>query len=47
MDIQRTILLMIFVMSGFFLFEAWQKENRPPAPPPGGYGMMTRTGFAG
>ena len=33
MDIQRTILLMIFVMSGFFLFEAWQKEQHP-APPP-------------
>jgi YidC/Oxa1 family membrane protein insertase len=33
MDIQRTILLAIFLMSGFFLFEAWQKDQRPPPPP--------------
>lgn len=33
MDFQRLILFVIFAMSGVFLFQAWQKENAPPAPP--------------
>ena len=33
MDFQRLILFVIFSMSGVFLFQAWQKENAPPAPP--------------
>ena len=32
MDFQRLILFVIFSMSGVFLFQAWQKENAPPAP---------------
>lgn len=32
MDFQRLILFVIFAMSGVFLFQAWQKENAPPAP---------------
>ena len=32
MDFQRLILLVIFSMSGVFLFQAWQKENAPPKP---------------
>jgi YidC/Oxa1 family membrane protein insertase len=30
MDTQRMILLVIFLLSGFFLFEKWQAEHRPP-----------------
>lgn len=30
MDIQRLILFMVFSMSLLFLWEAWQKEQRPP-----------------
>jgi len=33
MDIQRTILLIIFGMSLVFLWDAWQRHQRPPAPP--------------
>jgi YidC/Oxa1 family membrane protein insertase len=33
MDTQRLILFVIFSFSALFLWEAWQKENRPPAPP--------------
>lgn len=33
MDFQRLVLLVIFFMSGLFLFQAWQKENAPPPPP--------------
>jgi YidC/Oxa1 family membrane protein insertase len=33
MDFQRSLLLGIFVLSGFFLFQAWQKENVPIKPP--------------
>ena len=33
MDFQRLVLFVIFSMSGVFLFQAWQKENAPPAPP--------------
>ncbi len=33
MDFQRLILFVIFSMSGVFLFQAWQKENAPPAAP--------------
>ncbi len=33
MDFQRLLLFVIFSMSGVFLFQAWQKENAPPAPP--------------
>ena len=32
MDFQRLLLLIIFFMSGLFLFQAWQKENAPPPP---------------
>ena len=32
MDFQRLVLFVIFSMSGVFLFQAWQKENAPPAP---------------
>ncbi len=32
MDTQRLILFVIFSMSALFLWEAWQKEQRPPAP---------------
>ena len=32
MDFQRLILLVIFSMSGVYLFQAWQKENAPPKP---------------
>ena len=32
MDFQRLILLVIFSMSGVFLFQAWQKENAPLKP---------------
>ena len=34
MDTQRLILFVIFSMSAFFLWEAWQREHAPPAPPP-------------
>jgi YidC/Oxa1 family membrane protein insertase len=34
MDTQRLILFVIFSFSALFLWEAWQKHNRPPAPPP-------------
>ncbi len=30
MDTQRMILVVIFLLSGFFLFEKWQAEHRPP-----------------
>jgi YidC/Oxa1 family membrane protein insertase len=33
MDTQRLILFIIFSMSALFLWEAWQKSTRPPAPP--------------
>ncbi|MFN3630925.1 MAG: membrane protein insertase YidC [Casimicrobiaceae bacterium] len=33
MDFQRLVLLVIFFMSGLFLFQAWQRENAPPSPP--------------
>jgi YidC/Oxa1 family membrane protein insertase len=33
MDTQRLILFVIFSMSALFLWEAWQKEHRPPVPP--------------
>ncbi len=33
MDTQRLILFVIFSMSALFLWEAWQKEQRPPVPP--------------
>ena len=33
MDTQRLIALIVFSASGFFLWEAWQKHNNPPAPP--------------
>jgi len=32
MDTQRLILFVIFSFSALLLWEAWQKENRPPAP---------------
>lgn len=32
MDTQRLILAMIFFFSMFMLFEAWQRESRPPQP---------------
>jgi YidC/Oxa1 family membrane protein insertase len=32
MDTQRLILAIIFFFSLFMLFEAWQREHRPPAP---------------
>jgi YidC/Oxa1 family membrane protein insertase len=34
MDIQRVILWVIFFSSAFFLWNAWQQEHAPPAPPP-------------
>lgn len=34
MDTQRIIALVVFSASSLFLWEAWQKHNRPPAPPP-------------
>jgi YidC/Oxa1 family membrane protein insertase len=34
MDTQRLILFIIFSFSLLMLWEAWQKETRPPAPPP-------------
>ncbi len=34
MDTQRLILFVIFSFSALFLWEAWQREHRPPAPPP-------------
>ena len=34
MDTQRLVLFMLFVFSTFFLIEAWQKDQRPPAPVP-------------
>jgi len=33
MDTQRLILFVIFSVSALFLWEAWQKEHRPPAAP--------------
>ncbi len=33
MDTQRLILFVIFSFSALFLWEAWQKEHRPPPPP--------------
>jgi len=33
MDTQRLILFLIFSFSALFLWEAWQKEQRPPPPP--------------
>jgi YidC/Oxa1 family membrane protein insertase len=33
MDTQRIILLIIFSFSVLMLWEAWQREHRPPAPP--------------
>ena len=33
MDTQRLILFVIFAFSTLLLWEAWQKESRPPAPP--------------
>src|SRR5512140_1564604 len=33
MDTQRLILFVIFSFSALFLWEAWQREHRPPAPP--------------
>ncbi|MBK7792871.1 MAG: membrane protein insertase YidC [Betaproteobacteria bacterium] len=33
MDTQRLILFVIFSFSALFLWEAWQRENRPPPPP--------------
>ena len=33
MDTQRLFLLVIFLTSGFFLFQAWEREHRPPLPP--------------
>jgi YidC/Oxa1 family membrane protein insertase len=32
MDTQRLLLFVIFLFSGFFLWEAWQKEHAPPPP---------------
>jgi len=32
MDTQRLILFVIFSFSALFLWEAWQRENRPPPP---------------
>src|SRR5690349_4291192 len=32
MDTQRLILFVIFSFSALFLWEAWQREHRPPAP---------------
>ena len=32
MDTQRLILFVIFSFSALFLWEAWQRENRPPVP---------------
>ena len=32
MDTQRLILFVVFSFSAFLLWEAWQKESRPPAP---------------
>ncbi len=32
MDIQRLILFVIFSFSALFLWEAWQREHRPPVP---------------
>ncbi len=34
MDTQRLILFIIFSFSLLMLWEAWQKETRPPVPPP-------------
>src|SRR6202521_225271 len=34
MDTQRLILFVIFSFSALFLWERWQSEHRPPAPPP-------------
>jgi len=33
MDNQRLLLFLLFFFSTFFLFQAWQKEKRAPAPP--------------
>src|SRR5436853_41069 len=33
MDTQRLILFVIFSFSALFLWEAWQREHRPPVPP--------------
>ncbi len=33
MDTQRLILFVIFAFSALFLWEAWQREHRPPPPP--------------
>ncbi len=33
MDTQRLILFVIFSFSALFLYEAWQRQNRPAAPP--------------
>ncbi|HEX4524531.1 MAG TPA: membrane protein insertase YidC [Casimicrobiaceae bacterium] len=33
MDTQRLILFVIFSFSALFLWEAWQREHRPPPPP--------------
>jgi YidC/Oxa1 family membrane protein insertase len=32
-DTQRLILVMIFLLSGFWLWERWQMAHQPPAPP--------------
>ena len=34
MDTQRLIALIVFSFSGLMLYEAWNKHNRPPIPPP-------------
>jgi YidC/Oxa1 family membrane protein insertase len=34
MDTQRLILFVIFSFSALFLWEAWQRDHRPPVPPP-------------
>ena len=33
MDTQRLILVAIFCMSGYFLWDAWQRQHAPPPPP--------------
>jgi YidC/Oxa1 family membrane protein insertase len=33
MDTQRLVLFVIFSFSALLLWEAWQKEMRPPTPP--------------
>ena len=34
MDNQRLVLFIVFTFSCFMLFEAWQRETRPPVQPP-------------